>query len=139
MHGTIQATDVVANMAEELGVDVVGVVEQMVADFAPRSSADRAERTAQMTGETIRMACAAAGKSVMDLAKEAEQLAAQCLVDAEKFAEAVKDIGDAHAKQIESALLGIKGTLATIGAERLRLAATANGAEQPAAETPKAA
>ncbi|MCC6776679.1 MAG: hypothetical protein IT537_08595 [Hyphomicrobiales bacterium] len=123
MHGTIPSTteEALGHVAEALGVDASDLPASTVADCAPPDDPERMNRTAELSGAAIRAACDSAAEKVRALAAEAEARAATIRKDAEAFAASVCEIGDAHAKRIEKALLGMKSTLAIIEAERVKV------------------
>jgi hypothetical protein len=101
-------------------------------DFAPPTDPERMKRIAELSGATIRQACAQASKAVLDLIVSAEQeveaIALQAKTDLgaarerwTRFDKDVNEIGDFHASQIEDVLTQLQSVHLITAAVRTRV------------------
>ena len=86
--------------------------------FTPPGDADRIQQTADLVGETIRVAVKATSKSIRDLLAEARAQLDAIEHDAETFIESMEEIGHAHAARIEGALIGLKNVSSAIAEQK---------------------
>src|SRR5262245_16548833 len=100
-------------------------------DFAPPNNLQRIQRVAELTGASIRLTCADAGRALVELVDQADVVVAQLRHDANAFVQSLDEIGNAHAARIEKALTHLRGLIETIGAERRRIVALADTHQPP--------